>query len=103
MRPLNLSPAAGPDADETALTGEEAFAGALALMTEHARSAGEEQSALARTVSMYLMEIATAACPSAQCRLALLVLAAHWASMAEARSFSQQEIVSWHVAPGTIQ
>lgn len=103
MHPTNTHSTAGSRADAPASTREEAFAGALALMTEHARAPGEVQAALAQSVSMYLMAIAGAACPSADCRLALLVLASHWASMAQVRSFRRDDIVLWHVSPATIQ
>lgn len=91
------------EVDESTWTREEAFAAALALMTEHAKAPDEGQAALAQTVSMYLMGIASAFCPSTDCRLALLVLAAHWASMGEARSFRDEDVVLWHVSPATIQ
>lgn len=103
MQSSNFHSAAASDVDEVTLTTEEAFACALALMTEHARAPGEVQAALAWTVSMYLTGIAGAACPSADCRLALLVLAAHWASMAEVRKSGREDIALWHVAPAAIQ
>lgn len=103
MRPPTLYSAAAPDADELPSSGEETFAGALTLMTAHAQAPAEERAALARAVSAQLVRIASIACGSPECRLALSVLAAHWAALSDARIDSKEDVLLWHVAPATIQ
>lgn len=95
--------AAALDQDEPSSPGEETFAGALALMTAHAQARDGERAALARAVSAHLVRIASVACASAGCRLALSVLAAHWAAISDERVELPEDVLLWHVAPATVQ
>ena len=102
MQPPTV-PAATPDQDDFSSPGEETFAKALALMTAHAQAAAAERVVLAQAVSAQLAKIACVACTSAECRLALSVLAAHWAAMSDPAVNLEGDIALWHVAPAFIQ
>lgn len=85
---------------------EEMLAGALALMTAHAQASVEDKRALARSISKQVLRLASGKTLSAGFKVALAVLAAHWAVLAE--DPSPQHLLDgdrqlWHPAPVSLQ
>lgn len=99
---LNGDGAAGPRTDSD----EEILASALALMTAHAQASEQDKRSLARSVSVQVLRLAGAQTLSEQFKVALAVLAAHWALLAD--DPSPQHLPTgdrqlWHPAPGSVQ
>ena len=89
-----------------AASDEEMLASALALMTAHAQSDIADKRALARSVSVQVQRLAGGKTLSAEFRVALEVLAAHWALLAEDPSpqhLPDGDRQLWHPAPVSVQ
>lgn len=85
---------------------EEMLAGALALMTAHAQASVADKRSLAHSISVQVLRLATGRTLSAEFRVALAVLAAHWAVLAEDPSpphLPDGDRQLWHAAPGSVQ
>lgn len=84
---------------------EEILAGALALMTAHAQAAEQDKRLLARSISVQVLRLASGKTLSAQFKVALAVLAAHWAVLADdapPQHLPDGDRQLWHPAPGSV-
>jgi hypothetical protein len=85
---------------------EEMLAGALALMTAHAQASVADKRSLARTIAVQVQRLASGRTLSAEFKVALAVLAAHWAALAEDPSpqhLPDGDRQLWHPAPVSLQ
>ncbi len=85
---------------------EEILAGALALMTAHAQASEQDKRSLAQSISVQVLRLASGKTLSAQFKVALAVLAAHWALLADDPSVQHLpdgDRQLWHPAPGSVQ
>lgn len=85
---------------------EELLASALALMTAHAQASAKDKRSLAHSVSVQVLRLASGRTLSTEFQVALAVLAAHWAVLAEDPSpqhLPDSDRQLWHPAPVSLQ
>lgn len=85
---------------------EEMLASALVLMTAHAQARAGDKRSLAHSIAVQVQRLAGGQSLSAEFRVALAVLAAHWSALAEDPSpqhLPDGDRQLWHPAPASLQ